>query len=179
MKNERCITRFTRPFRGEAAGLKTPAASHRPLPYFGYVPWVKFKLFVHYSFIIRSLFVLIRALCKGSQPKDMSRYLGATFGSLGSILGSFEAILEALEGILGGLGGLLGSSWVVLGGLGALLGGSWGGLGRSCGDLKATLGAVHFMIVFFMGFGRQKGAQREAIWESKWNQNRSQNEVEI
>ena len=114
----------TRPSPGEAAGLKTPAASHRPLPYFGYVPWVKFKLFVHYSFVIRSLFVLIRALCKGSQPKDMSRYLGATFGSLGSILGSFEAILGALEGILGGLGGLLGSSWVVLGW-------SWGVLGRS------------------------------------------------
>ena len=47
--------------RGEAAGLRTPAASHRPLPYFGYVRWVKFKLFVHYSFIIRSLLVLIRA----------------------------------------------------------------------------------------------------------------------
>ena len=40
------------PLRGEAAGLKTPAASHLPLPYLGYVPWVKFKLFVHYSFII-------------------------------------------------------------------------------------------------------------------------------
>ena len=64
---------------------------------------VKFKLFVHYSFIIRSLFVLIRALCKRSHPKDMIRYLGATFGSLGSILGGLEAILEALEGILGGL----------------------------------------------------------------------------
>ena len=40
------------PLRGEAAGLKTPAASHQPLPYLGYVPWVKFKLFVHHSFII-------------------------------------------------------------------------------------------------------------------------------
>ena len=106
---------LTRPSPGEAAGLRTPAASHRPLPYFGYVRWVKFKLFVHYSFIIRSLFALIRALCKRSHPKDMLRYLGATFGSLGSILGSLEAILGALEGILGGLGGLLESSWGILG----------------------------------------------------------------
>ena len=30
---------------GEAAGLRTPAASHLPLPLFGYVRWVKFKLF--------------------------------------------------------------------------------------------------------------------------------------
>ena len=110
----------------------TPAASHRPLPYFGYVPWVKFKLFVHYSFIIRSLFALIRALCKRSHPRDMLRYLGATFGSLGSILGSLEAILGALEGILEGLG-------VVLGRLGALLGRSWGALGEVLGGLVAIL----------------------------------------
>ena len=56
---------------------------------------------------------------------------------------------------------------MVLGGLGALLGGSWGGLGRSCGDLKATLGAVKFLIVFLIDFGRQKGAQRGAFWEPK------------
>ena len=99
---------------GEAAGLRTPAASHRPLPYFGCVPWLKFKLFVHYSCIIRSLFVLIRALCKRSHPKDMLRYLGATCGSLGSILGSLEAILRALEGILGGLGGLWRASDILL-----------------------------------------------------------------
>ena len=124
---------------GEAAGLRTPAASHRPLPYFGYVPWVKFKLFVHYSFIIRSLFALIRALCKRSHPKDMLRYLGATCGSLGSILGSLEAILGALEGILGGLGGLLGSSWVVLGWSWGVLGRSWGGPGEVLGGLVAIL----------------------------------------
>ena len=130
-----------RPFPQAGSGriLKTPAASHRPLPYFGYVPWVKFKLFVHYSFIIRSLFVLIRALCQGSHPKDMSRYLGATFGSLGSILGSFEAILGALKGILGGLGGLLGSSWVVLGWSWGVLGRSWGGPGAVLGGLVAIL----------------------------------------
>ena len=116
---------------GEAAGLRTPAASHRPLPYFGYVRWVKFKLFVHYSFIIRSLFVLIRASCKRSRPEDMLRYLGTTCGSLGSILGSLEAILGALEGILGGLGGLLGSSWGILGWSWRILGCSWGVLGRS------------------------------------------------
>ena len=68
---------------------------------------------------------------------------------------------------------------MVLGGLGALLGGSWGGLGRSCGDLKATLGAVKFLIVFLIDFGRQKGAQREAFWEPKRSKNRCQNEVEI
>ncbi len=39
---------------GEAAGLRTPAASHRPLPSLGCVRWVTFKLVVHYSFIIRS-----------------------------------------------------------------------------------------------------------------------------
>ena len=50
--------------------LRTPAASHRPLPYFGYVRWVKFKLFVHYSFIIRSLFALIRTLCKRRNAKE-------------------------------------------------------------------------------------------------------------
>ena len=121
------------------AGLRTPAASHQPLPYFGYFRCVKFKLFVHYSFISRSLFALIRALCKRSHPKDMLRYLGATFGSLGSILGSLEAILEALEGILGGLGGLLGSSWGVLGWSWGVLGRSWGGPGEVLGGLVAIL----------------------------------------
>ena len=33
---------FTRRSSGSAAGLRTPAASHRPLTYFGYVRWVKF-----------------------------------------------------------------------------------------------------------------------------------------
>ena len=173
---------FTRPTPVEAAGLRTPAASHRPLPYFGYVPWVKFKLFVHYSFIIRSLFVLIRALCKGSQPKDMSRYLGATFGSLGSILGSFEAILGALEGILGGLGGLLGSSWVVLGWSWGVLGRSWGVLGRSWAVLWRSYSDTWSSPIFdrfFDGFWSAKGCPKGAFWEPKWHQNRSQNEVEI
>ena len=65
------------------------------------------------------------------------------------------------------LGGLWEGSWGVLGGLGALLGGSWGGLGWSCGDLKTTFGAVNFLIVFLIDFGRQKGAQREAFREPK------------
>ena len=118
--------------------MRTPAASHRPLPYFGYVPWVKFQLFVHYSFIIRSLFVLIRALYKRSHTQDMYRYLGATFGSLGSILGGLEAILGGLGRVLGGLGGALGAfwghlggSWAVLADLGTILGSSWAILGRS------------------------------------------------
>ena len=98
--------------------MRTPAASHRPLPYFGYVPWVKFKLFVHYSFIVRSLVFLVHALCKRSHPKDMLGYLGATFGSLGSIMGSLEAILGTLGSILGGLGSNLGC-------LGRVLGLSW------------------------------------------------------
>ena len=73
----------------------------------------------------------------------------------------------------------MGRLGVVLGALGALLGGSWEGLGRSCGDLKATVGAVKLLIVFLIDFGRQKGAQREAFGGPKWDQNRSQNEVEI
>ena len=75
------------------------------------------------------------------------------------------------------LGGVWCALGVVLGGLGALLVGSC--LGRSCGDLKATLGAVNFLIILFIDFGRQKGAQRQAFWEAKWIQNRSQNEVEV
>ena len=73
----------------------------------------------------------------------------------------------------------MGRLGVVLGGLGALLGGSWEGLGRSCGDLKATVGAVKFWIVFLIDFGRQESAQREAFGGPKWDQNRSQNEIEI
>ena len=68
--------------RIEDACGESPAAS-----YFGYVRWVKFKLFVHYSFIIRSLVVLLHALCKRSHPKDMLRYLGVTLGSLGAGFG--------------------------------------------------------------------------------------------
>ena len=66
MMTERYLRGLTRPFRQEAAGLKTPAASNRPLPL-----WVMFGgdflvilLLAHYSFIIRSLFVLIRASCE-------------------------------------------------------------------------------------------------------------------
>ena len=123
---------------GEAAGLRTPAASHRPLPTLGYFRWVTFKLFVHYSFIIRSLFVIIRSLCKRSHPRAMFRFLGAILGSLGSILGGLEAILGGLGRVLGGLGGTLGASWGGLGGswavladLGTILGSSWAILGRS------------------------------------------------
>ena len=87
--------------------------------------------------------------------------------------------MGAFWGSWGSLGELLGGLGVVLGGLGALLGGSWGGLGRSCGDLEATFGAVQFLIVFLIDFGRPKGAQREAFWEPKRSQNRTQNDVEI
>ena len=49
---------FTRRSLGSAAGLKTPAASHRPLTYFGYRSLgevqINRALFVHYSCIIRS-----------------------------------------------------------------------------------------------------------------------------
>ena len=63
--------------RIEDACGESPAASP-----FGYVLWVNFKLFVHYSFLLD---------------------LGATFGSPGSILGTLEAILGALEGLWGSL----------------------------------------------------------------------------
>ena len=101
--------------------LRTPAASHRPLPTLGYFRWVNFKLFVHFSFIIRSLFVIIRSLCKRSHPRAMFRFLGAILGSLGSILGGLEAILGGLGRVLGGLGGTLGAPWGGLGGSWAVL----------------------------------------------------------
>ena len=100
---------------GEAAGLRTPAASHRPLPTLGYFRWVMFKLFVHYSFIIGPLFVIIRSVCKRSHPRAMLAFLGAILGSLRSILGSLEAILGAPGGSWEGLGeiyGGLGRSWI-------------------------------------------------------------------
>ena len=105
-------------------------------------------------------------------PRATLRLLGTNFGSLGGSWGHFGRSWASLGELLGGLG-------VVLGGLGALSGGSWGGLGRSCGDLEATFGAVKLLIVFLIDFGRPKGAQREAFWEPKRSQNRSQNEVEI
>jgi hypothetical protein len=142
---ERSPRDFTRPFRKEAAGLRTPAASHRPLPTLGDFRWVKFKLFVQYSFIIRSL-------CKRSHPRGMSRFLGTIFGSLGNILAGLEAILGGLGGSWEGLGEVLGASWGHLGGSWAVLGRlgrSWdhlgvilGDLGPSWGDLKAVRGLL-------------------------------------
>ena len=127
---------------GEAAGLRTPAASHRPLPTLVYFRWVTFKLFVHYSFIIRSLFVIIRSVCKRSHPRAMLLFLGAILGSLGSILGGLEAILgdlgrswEGLGRSWGHLGGTLGWSWGLLGRLGR----SWDHLGVILGYLGAIL----------------------------------------
>ena len=52
----------------------------------------------------------------------------------------------------------------------------WIDLGASWGDLRALLGGSWAPKI---DFGRQKGAQREAIWEPKWDKNPSQNEVEI
>ena len=75
--------------------------------------------------------------------------------------GSWE-VLGAPWGHLGVVLGALGPSWPILGP-------SWGDLGLSWGDLE----------IFLIDFGRQKGAQREAFWEPKWDKNRSQNEVEI
>ena len=77
-------------------------------------------------------------------------------------------------GLLGASGGVQEASWGVLGLSGGVRGASWEGLGRSWGDLGATLEAVRFRIVFLIDFERQKGAQREAFWEPKWSQNRSQ-----
>ena len=85
-----------------------------------------------------------------------------------NLLGRPEGSGELLGASGGGPGGLL---W----GPGALGGASWEGLGRSWGDLGATLEAVRFRIVFLIDFERQKGAQREAFGEPKWSQNRSQN----
>ena len=129
------------PFGGsgriEDACGESPAAS-----YFGLFPWVKFKLFAHYSFIIRSLFVHYSIfICEHSRimqrkpSKSDVPVPGAILGSLGSILGSLEAFLGAPEGIFGGLGGLFGRSWGVLG----CLGGSWGALGGVLGRSWAVL----------------------------------------
>ena len=82
-------------------------------------------------------------------------------------------------GIWGRPQGVRKASWGVLGVSGRVRGASWEGLGRSWGDLGATFKAVRFRIVFLIDCERQKGAQREAFWEPKRSQNRSQNEVEI
>ena len=124
------MQRSTRPFRGEAAGLRTPAASHRPLPYFGYVR----RLSSNYSFIIRSSFVhssflfvhyakeAIEKICYGilgqlvgAQPISSQSSWGglephgAIFGGLGTVLGGPGAILGALGVVWGGSGSLMAS----------------------------------------------------------------------
>ena len=91
---------------GEAAGLKTPAARDRPLPSLGRIPVVTFKLFVQYSFVIRS-------------------------SSLLFVVYANEAIQKIWHGILGRLLGLLGASWEVLRRSWGLLRAFWGVLGVS------------------------------------------------
>ena len=90
----------------------------------------------------------------------------------GKSFGSSEGVRE---GFLGHPGGVQEASSGVLGLSGVVRGASWEGLGRSWGDLGATFKAVRFRIVFLIDFERQKGAQREAFWEPKWSQHRSQN----
>ena len=80
------------------------------------------------------------------------------------------------EGIWGCPGGVREASWRVLGLSGGVRGASWEGLGRSWGDLGATFQAVRFRIDFLIDFDRPKGANREALGEAKWSQNRSQND---
>ena len=87
--------------------------------------------------------------------------------------GSCEGVRE---GIWGRPGGVREASWEILGLSGGVRGASWEGLGRSWGDLGATFTTVQFRIVFLIDFERQKGAKREAFWEPKWSQNRSQND---
>ena len=62
--------------------------------------------------------------------------LASTWGLLGSFLVSWGS----LQGLFGHFW-----SWGLLGALGTLL-------GRSCGDIKATVGAVKFLIVFWIDF---------------------------
>ena len=64
----------------------------------------------------------------------------------------------------GRLGRVLGALGASRGRLGSLLGASWGALGP--------------IFSFLIDFGTEKGAQREAFWEPKCDQNRSENEVE-
>ena len=60
---------------------------------------------------------------------------------------------------------LLARSW-------GLLGRSWAVLERSWGDILSSPISIYFWI----DFGHQKGAKREAFWEPKWSPNRSQND---
>ena len=87
--------------------------------------------------------------------------------------GSCEGVRE---GIWGRPGGVREASWEILGLSGGVRGASWEGLGRSWGDLGATFKAVRFRIDFLIDFERQKGAKREAFWEPRWSQNRSEND---
>ena len=140
----------------EAAGLRTPAASHRPLPTLGYFRWVTFKLFVPYSFTIRSLFVIIRSLCKRSHPRAMFRFLGAILGSLGSILGSSWRVL--------------GASWAPFTGLKIVRGRSWARL-----TVKSVL---HPILRRHLGrFWTHLGCQKGAKTEPKPTKNRSKNRL--
>ena len=85
----------------EDACGESPAAS-----YFGLFPWVKFKLFAHYSFIIRSLFVHYSIfICEHS--RIMQRKPSKSDVSVpGAILGS-----HALARLLGASWGVLRRSW--------------------------------------------------------------------
>ena len=101
--------------------------------------------------------------------KIRGQMIRRSWGVLGMSWGALGRSWARLGGPLGGLG-------AVLGGLGALLGASWGGLRRSWDDLGATFRTVQFPIDFWIDFGRQEGPPREAFWDPKWSQNRSQND---
>ena len=55
--------------------------------------------------------------------------------------------------------------------LGGALGASWGALG-------SIFFGGQILIDWWIDFGIEKGAQRDAFWEPKWCQNRFKNEVE-
>ena len=193
----RCITRSTRPWdpsggsgRIEDACGESPAAS-----LFWLRSFVKFKLFVHYSFVIRSFFVLIRALCKGSHRKDMLRYLGATCGCSADIVpeflgrsgASWRHFRRSWDGP-GGSWGDLGSSWgglgglwephgVILRGLGAVLGGPgaipraldtlWGSSWRVLGRSWGGLGGSWAGLGAILGaLGGVLGRSWAVLWRS-------------
>ena len=54
-----------------------------------------------------------------------------------------------------------------------------GHLGAKLGDLRATFGALGFLMIFFIDFGSKKVPQREAFWDPKLNENQSKIEVQI
>ena len=72
--------------------------------------------------------------------------------------------LKALRVLFGFLGAPLGTSWSL-----------WGEIGMVWGDFWGIL----ILITFWNGFGSQKDAQRDALWEPKWSRNRSKIEVQI